>query len=105
MRNRYFARSDARQRRPAVVERAAGGCHGQADVLGPRLCDLGERLFGGGADGRVPLARARLDPLAADVQPVPLRDGDDVARLRGRRVVPPRRDGNGALLLLELSQR
>ena len=46
MRKRYFARSDGAQRRPAVLEGAAGRLDGEVDVLGARLRDLGELLLG-----------------------------------------------------------
>ena len=88
MRKRYFARSDGRQRRPAVREGVAGRRDREVDVLRARVRDLGQRLLGGGRHGREPLAGAGLDLLAADEEPVALLEADDVARLGRGGVVP-----------------
>ena len=92
----------ARECRPAVLVRRARSIDCEPHVVGARLRDLRERLLRRGADRRVPLAGARLDPLATDEQAVALVDGDDVTRLRGVGVVPARLDGQSAALLLEL---
>ena len=93
-----------RERRPAVVERGAGGLHGEVDVMLVRLGDLGERLLGRRRAGGKPLARLRVDELATDEQPVALLELDDVACLGGRRVLPLRQRGNRRVALtLELS--
>ena len=93
MRNRYFARSEPGSADQPSSNAAARSLDCQPHVVGACLRDLGKRLLGGGADRRVPLARARLDPLATDEQPVALVDGDDVTGLRSVRVVPARLDG------------
>ena len=87
-----------RQRRPAVLERVARGLDGEIDILGARVGDLGERLFvpRRGA-GRV-LARARLDPLAADEESVAVLEADDLPRLGRLRVLE--RGGNRRAVLL-----
>ena len=77
-----------RELRPAVLERVARRVDCERDVLLARERDLEERLLRRGRDGREPLLRARLDLLAADEEPVPLADLDDVARLGRRRVLP-----------------
>ena len=105
MRNRYFARSAPGSPDQPFSKRLASRTYGESYVLGPGLRDLCERLLRRRADRRVALAGTRLDQLAADEQSVALGDGDDVARLRRRGVVPRRRNRRGTLFLLELSQR
>src|SRR6185503_20493033 len=90
----------ARERRPAVRVRLAGGLDGRLDLLLGRLADLGERLLAGGVDRRVGLLR--LDPFAADEESVALAQLDDLARLGRGRVGPVGRDGCAVLLSLEL---
>ena len=90
--------------RPAVVVGVAGGLHGEVDVLGAGLGDLGEHLLGCRADRREVLARLRLDQLAADVEAVALLERDDVARLGCRRVVPAGGNRRAILSALEVSQ-
>src|SRR5207249_3224719 len=90
-----------RRSRPLAVEGLARGVDRDADVLRPGLRHLGERLLARRTDRREPLARARLDEVAADEEPVALLDRDDVARLRRGRVVPPGGDRCPILLALE----
>ncbi len=60
-------RSRASILRPrAVVERLAGGLHGQVDVGRVPFGDLGDHLFGGRVDRVERLAAGGGDPLAAD---------------------------------------
>jgi hypothetical protein len=72
---------------PPVLVRVAGGRDREVDVLRAAVGHLGERLLGCRADGGLVLAGLRLEPLAADEEPVPALEADDVARLRRRRVV------------------
>ena len=90
---------------PAVLESVAGRLDGERDVLLPRLRDLEELLLARRGDRREPLARARLDLLAADEEAVALPDLDDVARLGGGRVLPVERDRGSRLALLDLSHQ
>ena len=100
IRNRYFARSAGRQVGPAVLERLASRRDGERYVFRAGLRDLGERLLGRRRDGREPLAGARLDLLAADVEAVAILEAHDVARLGRGGVVPleRRRSAVGPLL-------
>src|SRR5579884_3833073 len=91
----------AGQRRPSVVERVARRRDRALHVGGRRLADLGERLLARGRERRVRLRR--LDPLAADEQPVPLAQLHDFARLGRRRVRPAGRHGSALAALRDLS--
>ncbi len=75
---------------PRLLECASGGRHRELDVLGARLGDLRERLLRRRVDGLEPSPALRLDELAADEQPVPILQVDDLRRLRRVRVLPQR---------------
>ena len=66
IRKRYFARSLGAQLGPAVRERVAGGAHGEVDVLGAGVGDLGERLLVARGD-----ARRRTRPSAGSTHSPP----------------------------------
>ena len=101
MRKRYFARSAAGQRRPAVGEGGARGGDGAADLLGRALAYDRERLLVAGGDGLVRLGG--LEPLAADELPVALADLHDVARLGRTRIRPVGGDSYLAAGLVQLT--
>ena len=78
----------AGQRAPGLRlgRRAALTAASTSASVGPG--DLGQRLLGRRVERRERRAVRGGDLLAADEQAVALRDGDDVARLGGRRVLP-----------------
>ena len=102
MRKRYFARSDGASADQPFSKASRAVLDREADVLLARLRDLEERLLGRRRDRREPLARPRLDLLAADEEPVPLADLDDVARLGRGRVLPLEGRGKARRALLDL---
>ena len=76
-----------RHLRPDPVVRAARGLHRAVDVGLAGLADLGEHLFGRGADRLERTAVDRVDELAVDEQAVGRLQVDDRARLRRRGVL------------------
>ena len=88
IRYRYFARSLPGQVAPARLERVARRGDREVDVLGTGLRHLGEDLLGRRVDRRHVLPALRLDELAADEQPVPVLETDDVLGLGRVRVLP-----------------
>ena len=76
----------AGHRRPrSVVERRARGAHRRVDVLGPRARDVRPRPAGERVDALERLARARVDPFAADEHAVAASLGGRPRARRGLR--------------------
>src|SRR5918996_688235 len=90
---------------PAVLERVAGGPDREIDVLSARVGDVRELLLRRRAERRLELARARLDPLAPDEEPVALVEVHNLARLRCGRVLEGGGDRRAVLAPLDLSHR
>ncbi len=93
------------QRRPCVLVRGPGRSHGQVDVLGARLRDLGQGLLVGGRRGGEPPAGAGLDHLATDEEAVALLQADDVAGLGRGSVLPFRHGRQCARRLLQIGHQ
>src|SRR6185436_6173579 len=78
--------------RLAAVERLRDGQLARTLLYEPSEPEQVLRALGR-RDRLEPLGRPRFDLVAADVEPVPLADLDDVSRLRRRRVLPLERRG------------
>ena len=102
IRNRYFARSEGASFAQPSSKASSRGAHREIDVFRARQRDLEQRLLRRRRDRLEPLARSRLDLLAAHEEAVALADLDDVARLGRRSVLPLERSGNGRGSLFEL---
>ena len=72
MRKRYFARSDGASFAQPSSKAPRAARDREIDVLRAGERDLEQRLLGRGRDRLEPLARPRLDLLAADEEPVAL---------------------------------
>ena len=95
IRYRYFARSEGASDDQPFSNAARAALTARSTSCSFACGDLGELLLGRRRDRVEPLARLRLDELAADEEAVALLELDDVARLGRGRVLPlgQRRDG------------
>ena len=105
MRKRYFARSPGARVDQPLSNDVARGADGEIDVLGACIRNLGERLFVARRNARRVLGRARLDPLAADEEPVAVLEADDLPRLRRLRVLERGGNRRAVLFFLDLGHQ
>ena len=100
IRKRYFARSEpARLDQPfSNASRAASTARSTSSGPACATSASGSSVAGVIVGERLSV---RLEPLAADEEPVALPELDDVARLGRGRVRPVRRDGGAVLLSLD----
>ena len=95
-RKRYFARSEGASADQPFSNASRAAPTARSTSSSPACATSASGSSVDGRDRREPLARPRLDPLAADEEPVALAELDDVARLGRGRVLPLERSQGGS---------